>query len=69
MAGRLDGKIRDWSTFEINTFAAIHMLQVATRSMIATGGGAVINITSRLAAVGVPAMGIYGASKGGDSVA
>jgi NAD(P)-dependent dehydrogenase (short-subunit alcohol dehydrogenase family) len=51
-------------TFEINTFAAIAVLQAAGRAMRATGGGSIINITSRLASIGVPTMGVYSASKG-----
>jgi NAD(P)-dependent dehydrogenase (short-subunit alcohol dehydrogenase family) len=51
-------------TFEINTFAAIAVLQAAGRSMRATGGGSIVNITSRLASIGVPTMGVYSASKG-----
>jgi NAD(P)-dependent dehydrogenase (short-subunit alcohol dehydrogenase family) len=50
-------------TFEVNTFAAIRLLQSAARTM-QTRGGAIINITSRLASIGVPTMGIYSASKG-----
>lgn len=50
-------------TFEVNTFAAIRLLQSAARVM-QPRGGAIINITSRLASVGVPTMGIYSASKG-----
>lgn len=53
-------EVRD--VFEVNTFAALHMLQVAGSAM--TSGGAIINITSRLASIGVPTMGIYSASKG-----
>ncbi|MFV5998506.1 SDR family NAD(P)-dependent oxidoreductase [Streptomyces sp. NPDC056231] len=52
------------STFEINTFAAIAVLQAAGRLMRDNGGGSIINITSRLASIGVPTMGIYSASKG-----
>lgn len=51
-------------TFEINTFAAIFCLQAAGRVMRGAGGGAIINVTSRLASIGVPTMGIYSASKG-----
>lgn len=50
--------------FEVNTFATLTMLQAAATSMKDTGGGSIINITSRLASVGVPSMGIYAASKG-----
>jgi NAD(P)-dependent dehydrogenase (short-subunit alcohol dehydrogenase family) len=52
-------------TFEINTFAAIACLQAAGRAMRALGrGGAIINVTSRLASIGVPTMSVYSASKG-----
>lgn len=50
-------------TFETNTFAAIYCLQAAGRVMRESGGGAIINVTSRLASIGVPTMGIYSASK------
>jgi NAD(P)-dependent dehydrogenase (short-subunit alcohol dehydrogenase family) len=56
-----DKEIR--ATFEVNTFAAIRLLQSAARVM-ESRGGAIINITSRLASIGVPTTGIYGASKG-----
>ncbi|MBK0421899.1 SDR family oxidoreductase [Leucobacter sp. CSA2] len=53
------------STFETNTFAAMNLLIAAARRMRDQGdGGAIINITSRLASIGVPTMGIYSASKG-----
>jgi NAD(P)-dependent dehydrogenase (short-subunit alcohol dehydrogenase family) len=55
-------EVRD--TFEINTFAAIAVLQAAGRAMRDTGGGVIVNVTSRLASVGVPTMGVYSASKG-----
>lgn len=48
--------------FEVNTFAAIALVQAAARSM--THGGSIVNITSRLALIGVPTMAIYAASKG-----
>lgn len=48
--------------FETNTFAAIAMLQAGARRM--PSGGAIINVTSRLASIGVPTMAIYSASKG-----
>ncbi|GAA2309305.1 glucose 1-dehydrogenase [Streptomyces hawaiiensis] len=51
------------ATFEINTFAAIAVLQAAGRAM-RESGGSIINVTSRLATVGVPTMGVYSASKG-----
>lgn len=53
------------TTFETNVFAAIACLQAAGRAMRDAGrGGSIITITSRLASVGVPTMGIYSASKG-----
>lgn len=56
-------EIRD--TFETNTFAAMLCLQAAGRAMRAQGeGGAIINVTSRLASIGVPTMSVYSASKG-----
>lgn len=51
-------------TFETNTFAAIYCLQAAARAMREAGGGSIINITSRLASIGVPTMSLYSASKG-----
>lgn len=52
-------------TFETNTFGAISCLQAAGRAMRQRGqGGSIINITSRLASIGVPTMSIYSASKG-----
>lgn len=54
-------EIRD--TFETNTFAAMNLLIASARHMRGRGG-AIINITSRLASIGVPTMGIYSASKG-----
>jgi NAD(P)-dependent dehydrogenase (short-subunit alcohol dehydrogenase family) len=40
------------------------MLQAAGRGMAAQGGGVIVNVTSRLASVGVPTMSLYSASKG-----
>ncbi len=58
-----DEEIRE--TFESNTFAPMNLLIAAARSMSEHGtGGAIINVTSRLASIGVPTMGIYSASKG-----
>jgi NAD(P)-dependent dehydrogenase (short-subunit alcohol dehydrogenase family) len=50
--------------FEVNFFAAMAMLQLAAAAMRANGGGAIVNVTSRLASIGVEQMGIYSASKG-----
>lgn len=53
------------ATFETNTFAPMNLLIAAARHMRDRGdGGAIINVTSRLAHIGVPTMGIYSASKG-----
>jgi NAD(P)-dependent dehydrogenase (short-subunit alcohol dehydrogenase family) len=48
--------------FEVNTFAAIAMIQAGAAAM--ERGGSIVNITSRLAIAGVPTMGVYAASKG-----
>ncbi|MFD9667974.1 SDR family NAD(P)-dependent oxidoreductase [Rhodococcus sp. NPDC059968] len=48
--------------FEVNTIAAIAVLQEAAKRM--EHGGAIINITSRLASIGVPTMSVYSAAKG-----
>jgi NAD(P)-dependent dehydrogenase (short-subunit alcohol dehydrogenase family) len=50
--------------FETNFFGALWMLQAAGRVMAERGGGSIINVTSRLASIGVPTMALYGASKG-----
>jgi NAD(P)-dependent dehydrogenase (short-subunit alcohol dehydrogenase family) len=49
--------------FETNTFAPLRLLQCAAVAMSGRGGS-IINITSRLASVGVANMAIYSASKG-----
>jgi NAD(P)-dependent dehydrogenase (short-subunit alcohol dehydrogenase family) len=51
--------------FDVNVFGALHMLQAAARAMRADGGGgAIVNVSSRLASIGVPTMALYSASKG-----
>jgi NAD(P)-dependent dehydrogenase (short-subunit alcohol dehydrogenase family) len=50
------------AVFETNVLAAIAVLQEGAKRM--TDGGSSINITSRLASIGIPTMGIYGAAKG-----
>lgn len=53
------------TTFETNTFAPMNMMIAAARAMTKQGhGGSIINVTSRLASIGVPTMGVYSASKG-----
>jgi NAD(P)-dependent dehydrogenase (short-subunit alcohol dehydrogenase family) len=56
------GEVRE--VFETNFFGALWMLQAAGRAMAARGGGSIVNVTSRLASIGVPTMTLYGASKG-----
>jgi NAD(P)-dependent dehydrogenase (short-subunit alcohol dehydrogenase family) len=48
--------------FDTNFIGALLMLQAAARAM--GPGGSIVNVTSRLASIGVPTMTIYGASKG-----
>ena len=48
--------------FDVNFFGALHMLQAAGRAMRGRGG-AIVNVSSRLAAIGVPTMALYSASK------
>jgi NAD(P)-dependent dehydrogenase (short-subunit alcohol dehydrogenase family) len=50
------------AVFETNVLAAIAVLQEGAKRM--TNGGSIINVTSRLASIGIPTMGIYGAAKG-----
>ena len=58
-----ESEIRE--TFAANTFAPMNLLIAAARAMREQGeGGSIINVTSRLASIGVPTMGIYSASKG-----
>jgi NAD(P)-dependent dehydrogenase (short-subunit alcohol dehydrogenase family) len=52
-------------TFETNAFGALWMLQRAARQMQSHArGGAVVNVGSRLASIGIPGLVVYGASKG-----
>lgn len=53
-------EVRD--LLEVNLVAAVAVLQASARRM--ERGGAIVNISSRLASVGVPTMGVYSASKG-----
>jgi NAD(P)-dependent dehydrogenase (short-subunit alcohol dehydrogenase family) len=50
--------------FDVNFFGAFHMLQAAGARMLESGGGSIVNITSRLASIGVPQMALYSAAKG-----
>jgi NAD(P)-dependent dehydrogenase (short-subunit alcohol dehydrogenase family) len=55
------GEVRE--LFEVNVFGALHMLQAAGRAMRGRGG-AIVNVSSRLASIGVPTMAMYSAAKG-----
>jgi NAD(P)-dependent dehydrogenase (short-subunit alcohol dehydrogenase family) len=48
--------------FRVNVHGALYMLQAAARHM--GEGSAIVNISSRLASVGIAGMSVYGASKG-----
>jgi NAD(P)-dependent dehydrogenase (short-subunit alcohol dehydrogenase family) len=50
-------------TFEVNALAPLWMTQAAI-GPLSERGGAIVNVTSRLAHIGVPGMSVYGASKG-----
>jgi NAD(P)-dependent dehydrogenase (short-subunit alcohol dehydrogenase family) len=50
--------------FETNFFGAFWMLTRVARELVARGGGSIVNVSSRLASIGVPSMVVYGASKG-----
>jgi NAD(P)-dependent dehydrogenase (short-subunit alcohol dehydrogenase family) len=56
-----DTKARE--IFDANVFGALHMLLAAARAMDGRGGS-IVNVTSRLAHVGLPGSAVYGASKG-----
>jgi NAD(P)-dependent dehydrogenase (short-subunit alcohol dehydrogenase family) len=50
--------------FDVNFFGVLHMTQAAVPALAARGKGAIVNVTSRLASIGVPTMTLYGAAKG-----
>jgi NAD(P)-dependent dehydrogenase (short-subunit alcohol dehydrogenase family) len=51
--------------FETNVFGTLWMLRRVARELSESGrGGSIVNISSRLASIGVPTMVVYGASKG-----
>lgn len=55
------GPVRE--LFEVNFFGALQFMQAAARVML-DRSGAIVNLSSRLASIGVPTMSLYGASKG-----
>jgi len=55
------GPVRE--VFDVNFFGALRFMQAAPPRMF-DRGGAIVNVTSRLASIGVPGMSLYGASKG-----
>ena len=48
---------------EVNLVAPLAMMQAAVPELVGRGGGAVVNVVSRLASIAVPGMNVYGASK------
>jgi NAD(P)-dependent dehydrogenase (short-subunit alcohol dehydrogenase family) len=50
--------------FETNVFGAFLMLTRVARELKRRGGGSIVNVSSRLASIGVPTMVVYSASKG-----
>ena len=52
------------AVFDVNVFGSIFMLQAAGNAMLRREGGSIVNVTSRLAEIGVPGMTVYGATKG-----
>src|SRR5687767_153793 len=50
--------------FDTNVFGALWMLARVGRELKRRGGGSIVNVSSRLASIGVPTMVVYGASKG-----
>ena len=63
-----EGDFWEWShawenTFQTNLFAAAHLCYWASQSMIKSGGGKIINVSSRGAFRGEPNAPAYGASK------
>jgi NAD(P)-dependent dehydrogenase (short-subunit alcohol dehydrogenase family) len=48
---------------EMNLVAPLAMIQAAVPELARRGGGAVVNVVSRLASIAVPGMNVYGATK------
>lgn len=49
---------------DVNFVGALRMLVACAREMESRRGGSIVNVTSRLASIGVPGMALYAASKG-----
>jgi len=53
------------AVFRTNFMAQFRLLREVASAWVAAGrGGAIVNVSSRLASIGVPTMGVYGAAKG-----
>ena len=52
------------AVMDTNYMGALWMLQHAGRAMRVRGAGSIVNVTSRLASIGIATMSIYAASKG-----
>ncbi len=64
MAPLLDITVEDWDlTFDVNVRAMLLTTQVAARTMIAQGGGCIVNMASMGGKVGSPNQAHYAASK------
>jgi NAD(P)-dependent dehydrogenase (short-subunit alcohol dehydrogenase family) len=50
--------------FDTNVFGALWMIVRVARELKRRGGGSIVNVSSRLASIGVPTMVVYSASKG-----
>ena len=50
--------------FDTNVFGALWMVARVGRELTRRGGGSIVNVSSRLASIGVPTMVVYSASKG-----
>ncbi len=64
MAPLLDITVEDWDlTFDVNVRAMLLTTQIAARSMIAGGGGCIVNMASMGGKIGSPNQAHYAASK------
>lgn len=49
---------------DVNVVGALLMMREAARTMRSSGGGSIVNVTSRAASVGIPQLAVYSAAKG-----